>query len=229
VRAVRRTEGNWVVLNKNGQVTLYNTEGRELERYSVVVGAEISVPDGGEVGKGDTIVQWDPYNVPVLSETAGKVRFHDLIEGVTMKRELDETTGLMGTVVIEHKEDLHPQINIVNDSGEVLAFYGIPAAAHVVVANNDPIQAGALLAKTPRKVFTTRDITGGLPRVAELFEARRPKDAAEIAKIDGLVDFAGTVRGKRRILVRDPKTSAEEEHLIPHSKHMTSPSGSRKC
>jgi DNA-directed RNA polymerase subunit beta' len=126
----------------------------------------------------------------------------------------------MGTVVVEHKEDLHPQINIVNDSGEVLAFYGIPAGAHIVVEEGAKIQAGGLVAKTPRKVFKTKDITGGLPRVAELFEARRPKDAAEIAKIDGVVDFAGTVRGKRRILVKDPKTSAEEEHLIPHSKHI---------
>jgi DNA-directed RNA polymerase subunit beta' len=126
----------------------------------------------------------------------------------------------MGRVVIEHKEDLHPQINVVNAAGEVLAFYGIPAGAHIVVDEGDKIQAGALLAKTPRKMLTTRDITGGLPRVAELFEARRPRDAAEIAKIDGVVDFAGTVRGKRRILVRDPKTNAEEEHLIPHSKHI---------
>jgi DNA-directed RNA polymerase subunit beta' len=126
----------------------------------------------------------------------------------------------MGTVVIEHKEDLHPQINIVNDAGEVLAFYSIPAAAHIVVNQADRITAGSLLAKTPRKMLTTRDITGGLPRVAELFEARRPKDAAEIAKIDGVVDFAGTARAKRRILVRDPKTAAEEEHLIPHSKHI---------
>jgi len=126
----------------------------------------------------------------------------------------------MGKVVIEHKEDLHPQINVVNEAGEMLAFYSIPAGAHIVVDENDRIQAGALLAKTPRKVFRTKDITGGLPRVAELFEARRPKDAAEIAKIDGVVDFAGTVRGKRRIIVKDPKTGAEEEHLIPHAKHI---------
>jgi DNA-directed RNA polymerase subunit beta' len=126
----------------------------------------------------------------------------------------------MGTVVMEHKEDLHPQLNVVNDAGEVLAFYGIPAGAHIIVEEGHKIQAGGLLAKTPRKVFKTKDITGGLPRVAELFEARRPKDAAEIAKIDGVVDFAGTVRGKRRILVKDPKTGAEEEHLIPHSKHI---------
>ncbi len=220
LRAVKRTEGNWVVLNKNGQVILSNAEGRELERYSIVVGAEITAADGGSVKKGDVFVQWDPHNVPVLSEMAGSVKFHDIIEGVTIKREHDEATGLLGTVVIEHKEDLHPQINIVNDAGEVLAFYAIPAGAHIVVEEGHRIQAGALLAKTPRKMLTTRDITGGLPRVAELFEARRPKDAAEIAKIDGIVDFAGTARGKRRIIVKDPKTNAEEEHLIPHSKHI---------
>jgi DNA-directed RNA polymerase subunit beta' len=220
VRAVQRVEGNWVVLNKNGQVALYNDEGRELERYNLVIGAELTVADGGRVKKGDTFVQWDPYNVPVLSEVAGVIKFHDIIEGITMKKELDEATGLMGTVVIEHKEDLHPQINVVNEIGEVLAFYAIPAGAHIVVEEGSRIQGGSLLAKTPRKISTTKDITGGLPRVAELFEARRPKDAAEIAKIDGVVDFAGTVRGKRRILVKDPKTNAEEEHLIPHSKHI---------
>ncbi len=220
LRAVQRAEGNWVVLNKNGQVLVSNDEGRELERYSVVIGAEIAVADGSPVKKGDVFVQWDPYNVPVLSEIAGTVKFNDLIEGITVKRELDEATGLMGTVVIEHKEDLHPQINLVNDSGDVIAFYSIPAGAHIVVEEGSRMEPGALVAKTPRKIFKTKDITGGLPRVAELFEARRPKDAAEIAKIDGIVDFAGTVRGKRRILVKDPKTAAEEEHLIPHSKHI---------
>jgi len=220
VRAVKRVEGNWVVLNKNGQVAIYNEEGRELERYTIVVGAEISVPDGGKSKKGEIFVQWDPYNVPVLSEVAGTVKFHDIIEGITVKRELDEATGLMGTVVIEHKEDLHPQINLVNDAGEVLAFYSIPAGAHIVVEEGHKVQAGGLMAKTPRKVFKTKDITGGLPRVAELFEARRPKDAAEIAKIDGVVDFGGTARGKRRILVKDAKSGAEEEHLIPISKHI---------
>jgi DNA-directed RNA polymerase subunit beta' len=220
VRAVQRAEGNWVVLNKNGQVAIYNDEGRELERYQVVIGAEITQPDGGRVKKNEIFVQWDPYNVPVLSEVAGTVKFHDIIEGVTMKRELDEATGLMGTVIIEHKEDLHPQINIVNNAGDVLAFYSIPAGAHIVVEQGNKIGGAALVAKTPRKVSTTKDITGGLPRVAELFEARRPKDAAEIAKIEGVVEFAGTARGKRRILVKDPKTLAEEEHLIPHVKHI---------
>ncbi|MCS7047768.1 MAG: DNA-directed RNA polymerase subunit beta' [Verrucomicrobiae bacterium] len=220
VRAVQRSEGTYVALNKNGQIIITNEEGRELERYNIVIGAELSVPDGGRVKKGDVFVQWDPHNVPVLTEVGGRVKFHDIIEGVTVKREQDEATGVMGTVVIEHKEDLHPQVNILNEAGETLAVYAIPAGAHIVVEEGQVIQAGALLAKTPRKMITTRDITGGLPRVAELFEARRPKEAAEIARIDGVVDFAGTTRGKRKIIVRDPKTGQEEEHLISPNKHI---------
>jgi DNA-directed RNA polymerase subunit beta' len=127
----------------------------------------------------------------------------------------------MGTVVIEHKEDQHPQIVIVDDkTEEVLTSYSIPAGAVVVVSEGKKVQAGQLLAKTPRKVAKTKDITGGLPRVAELFEARRPKDAAEIAKIDGVVEIGANVRGKRRVLVVDPETGAEEEHLVPLNKHL---------
>src|SRR5207245_5354678 len=133
---------------------------------------------------------------------------------------VDEATGLMGTVIIEHKEDLHPQIVIMGDKKEVLASYSIPAGAHVIVEEGQKVRAGALLAKTPRKVAKTKDITGGLPRVAELFEARRPKDAAEIAKIDGIVEFGGTVRGKRSLVLKDPDTGAEEEHLISLTKHI---------
>src|SRR5207248_9525387 len=150
----------------------------------------------------------------------GKIEFRDMIAGVTIKRDVDEATGLMGTVIIEHKEDLHPQIVIVGEKKEVLASYSIPAGAHVIVEEGQKIRAGALLAKTPRKVAKTKDITGGLPRVAELFEARRPKDAAEIAKIDGVVEMGGTVRGKRSLILKDPETNAEEEHLIPLTKHI---------
>ena len=149
--------------------------------------------------KGETFVQWDPYNVPILTEKAGKIEFRDMIAGVTMKQEVDEATGLMGTVVIEHKEDLHPQIVIVDDKRRSRSpATRFPSGAHIVVNEGDKIVAGTLLAKTPRKIAKTKDITGGLPRVAELFEARRPKDAAEIAKIDGIVDIGGTVRGKRK-------------------------------
>ncbi|HEV2318244.1 MAG TPA: DNA-directed RNA polymerase subunit beta' [Verrucomicrobiae bacterium] len=220
LRVVELQDGNNIVLNKNGSVSILGEDGRELENHVVVIGAVISFKDGQKVKRGDTFVQWDPYNVPILSEKAGKVRFHDIIEGVTMKQETDETTGQEAMVIIEHKEDLHPQIIITDDSGEVVANYPIPSGAHIVVNENDKIVAGSLLAKSPRKMSKTKDITGGLPRVAELFEARRPKDAAEISKIDGIVDFGPSVRGKRTILIKDPATGTEEEHLIPIGKHV---------
>ncbi|PYL53411.1 MAG: DNA-directed RNA polymerase subunit beta' [Verrucomicrobia bacterium] len=220
LRTVQALDGSWIVLTKNGSISVHNAEGRELERYNVVIGSMISKDDGTNVKKGETFVQWDPYNVPILTDKSGKIEFRDMIAGVTIKRDVDEATGLMGTVIIEHKEDLHPQIVIVGDKKEVLASYSIPAGAHVIVEEDQKIRAGALLAKTPRKVAKTKDITGGLPRVAELFEARRPKDAAEIAKIDGIVEMGGTVRGKRRLILKHPETGAEEEHLISLTKHI---------
>jgi DNA-directed RNA polymerase subunit beta' len=220
LRAVQALDGTWIILNKAGAITIRGKDGRELESYTVVIGAVIAVGDGGAVKKGQAFVQWDPYNVPILTEKAGKVEFRDMITGVTVKREVDEATGVMEAVVIEHKEDLYPQIVVLDTKGEVLVSYSIPAGAHIVVQEGKKAQAGQLLAKTPRKVAKTKDITGGLPRVAELFEARRPKDAAEIAKITGTVEIGGSVRGKRRLILKDPVTGAEEEHLIPLNKHI---------
>ena len=232
LRLVQLEDGNNIVLNKNGSVSILSDDGRELEQHNVVIGAVISKPDGARVKgasihpttkakvEGDTFVQWDPYNVPSSPRKLGKVKFHDIIEGVTMKQEMDETTGQEAMVVIEHKDDLHPQIVILSDRGEPEANYPIPSGAHVVVSEGDRSVAGTLMAKTPRKTSKTKDITGGLPRVAELFEARRPKDAAEISKIDGIVDFGPSVRGKRCILIKDQQTAVEEEHLIPIGKHV---------
>ncbi len=220
LRLVELEDGNNIVLNKNGSVSILADDGRELEAHNVVIGAVISIRDGAKVKKGETFVQWDPYNVPILSEKAGKVRFLDIIQGVTMRHETDETTGQEAMVVVEHKEDLRPQIIILDDKDEPLANYPIPSGAHIVVSEGDKIVAGTLMAKTPRKTSKTKDITGGLPRVAELFEARRPKDGAEISKIDGIVDFGASVRGKRCILIRDQQTGVEEEHLIPIGKHV---------
>jgi DNA-directed RNA polymerase subunit beta' len=220
LRTVKALEGHDIVLNKNGFISIHAEDGRELERYPVVIGSMISVPEGGKVKKGQSFVQWDPYNISILTEKAGRVEFKDILEGVTMKRETDETTKLVGTVIIEHKEDLHPQIAIVDEAGAVVAAYSIPAGAHIEVKDGEKVRAGQRMAKTPRKVTKTKDITGGLPRVAELFEARRPKDAAEIAKIDGIVDLQGNVRGKKKLVIKDAETGAEEEHLIPLSKHL---------
>jgi DNA-directed RNA polymerase subunit beta' len=201
-------------------LSILGDDGRELEAHNIVIGSVISVADKGKVKKGETLVQWDPHNVPILSEKAGRVKFHDIIEGVTMKQEVDQLTGQEAIVIIEHKEDLHPQIIITDEKGEPLASYPIPSGAHVVVNEDDRIVAGTLMAKTPRKQAKTKDITGGLPRVAELFEARRPKDASEISKIDGVVDFGPSVRGKRCIVIKDQQTGTEEEHLIPIGKHV---------
>jgi DNA-directed RNA polymerase subunit beta' len=220
LRAVQALDGTFIVLSKNGTVGIHAKDGRELESYPVVIGSVISVAEGTTVKKGETFVQWDPYNVPIITEKTGKIEFRDMISGVTIRKEVDEETGVMGTVVIEHKEDLHPQIVIVDDKKEIVASYSIPAGAHLEVKEGEKVQAGQRLAKTPRKIAKTKDITGGLPRVAELFEARRPKDACEIARIDGVVDIGGTVRGKRKLIVRDPQTGSEEEHLIPLSKHI---------
>ena len=220
LRCVKLGDGNHIVLNKNGSVAVLDAKDNEVEDYDVPIGAVISVPDGGKVKKGETFVQWDPYNVPVLSEKAGKIRFHDIIEGVTMEQEMDLTTGQDSMVIIDHKEDLHPQITIVDGKGKVVANYPIPSGAHIQVNEGDKIDPGALLAKTPRKTSKTKDITGGLPRVAELFEARRPKDAAEIARIDGEVDFGPTVRGKRSIIIKDVNSGEEEEHLMKIGKHV---------
>jgi DNA-directed RNA polymerase subunit beta' len=220
VRYVTLEDGNNIVINKNGSISICADDGRELENHSVVVGSVISASDKGKVKKGETLVQWDPYNVPIISEKAGKVKFHDIIEGVTMRQEVDQATGQETILIVEHKEDLHPQVIVLDDRGEAAANYPIPSGAHVVVSEGDKIVPGTLLAKTPRKQAKTKDITGGLPRVAELFEARRPKDAAEISKIDGIVDFGPSVRGKRCVVIKDQQTGTEEEHLIPIGKHV---------
>ena len=221
LRTVLSEDGSYIALNKNGFVGVFDEKGHELEKHAIVIGAQISVADGGQAKKGKAMVSWDPYNVPILAEHAGRIELKDFIEGVTYRREMDDSTGMEGIVVMEHKEDLHPQI-VLKDikSKEILGQYSIPSAAHVVVKAGVTVAAGSMIAKTPRKVMRTKDITGGLPRVAELFETRRPKDAAEISKIDGVVELSGTVKGRRRLIVKDPVTLDEEEHLIPQGKHI---------
>ena len=226
LRTVKALDGSFIVLNKNGTLSLYADDGRELEQHKPVMGAVISVGDGGRVKKGQAFVKWDPYNVPILSEQAGVIAFRDLIEDVTVRHETDASTGMEGLVILEHKEDLHPQVVIADPANKaVLTGYTIPAGAHVMVREGDAVQAGQVIAKTPRKVVKTKDITGGLPRVAELVEARRPKDAAEISRIDGMVEMGGTVKGRRKLVVKDAVTGDSEEHLIAMGKHVVVFSG----
>ncbi|MBN2302390.1 MAG: DNA-directed RNA polymerase subunit beta', partial [Lentisphaerae bacterium] len=221
LRVVVNKAGEHVVLNKNGAISIHDSTGHEVERYTTAMGAIVNVADGGNIRKGDCLAKWDPYSVPILAEQEGIVSFHDFVENVSVKKEIDEQTGLKGTVVLETKEDLHPQIIVKSiENDEILGFYSIPAGAHVVSKEGKKVVAGEVLAKTPRKESKTRDITGGLPRVAELFEARQPRDAAEIAKIEGVVDFGPNQRGRRCLIIRDEASGGTEEHFIPMGKHI---------
>jgi DNA-directed RNA polymerase subunit beta' len=207
-----------VVLNRNGSISINDKQGRELERYPVPQGAFIAIADGDEVGKGISFIHWDPYTSPILTEVTGRVKYEDLREGLTIREELNPVTKVTERVVVEHKIEYHPQILILNEKEEVLGIYPIPVGAHIIVKDNQKVGAGDLLAKIPRLVVKTRDITGGLPRVAELFEARRPKDPAIISEIDGFVEFGQSKKGQRVIIVRSP-TGMQREYIIPHGKH----------
>jgi DNA-directed RNA polymerase subunit beta' len=221
LRTVEDVDGNFVVLNKNGSLSVRDKDGLELESYNVVIGSVISVADGGDVKKNQSILTWDPHSVPIIAESGGKIEFRDMITGITIQSETDKATGKKGLTVTEHKEDLHPQIVIVDPkSKDVLSSYSIPVGAHLSVKEGAKIQGGVQLARTPRKIAKTGDITGGLPRVAELFEARRPKDACVIAKLDGEISFGGTVRGKRKVIVTHTESGETADHLVPMGKHM---------
>ncbi len=228
LRTVESAEGNWVVLNKNGSLSIRDKDGLELESHIIVIGSVIAIKDGDDVKKGDTVATWDPYNVPILTEKGGKVEFRDMISGITVATETDKETGKKGMVVTEHKEDLHPQVVITDPkTKEVRASYSIPVGAHLSVKEGEVVSGGTQLAKTPRKVARTKDITGGLPRVAELFEARKPKDACVIAKIDGEISFGGTVRGKKKVIVTHAESGEAVEHLVPMGRHIIVTDGDR--
>ncbi|MFZ2385027.1 MAG: DNA-directed RNA polymerase subunit beta' [Candidatus Omnitrophota bacterium] len=218
--SLRVTEKNkeFVVLNRNGTISINDGQGREFERYTVPQGAFISVADGAEINKGIAFVRWDPYTIPILTEVGGKVKYEDLKEGQTIQDELNPVTKLTERIVVEHKQEFHPQIVITSGSGEVMGIYPISVGAHILVKDGQEAGAGDMLAKIPRLVVKTRDITGGLPRVAELFEARRPKDPAVISEIDGFVEFGETKKGQRVIVVKSP-TGMAREYVIPHGKH----------
>ncbi len=208
----------FIVLNRTGSLSVNDKQGRELERYPLPQGAVISIAEGEEVAKGIAFVRWDPYTLPILTEVGGLVKYEDIKEGITIREELNPVTKMTERVVVEHKQEHHPQILILDEKKEVLGIYPIPVEAHILVKDGQKIGAGDLLAKIPRMVVKTRDITGGLPRVAELFEARRPKDPAVISEIDGFVEFGETKKGQRVIIVRST-TGMVKEYVIPHGKH----------
>ena len=225
LKVVVNDAGERIVLTRNGEVALVDDKGREVEKYEVPTGAVIQHEENTLIKEGDVICEWDPHSVPILAETGGKIRFEDLVEDETMRTEQDPSGG-QRFVITEHKGDMHPQI-VVEDpkDGKILDFYYMPERAHIEVREGDLISPGTLVAKTPREASGTQDITGGLPRVTEIFEARKPKDPAVIAEIDGVVEIqAEKKRGKRSIIVRS-ESGIEREHLVTHNKHLRVHSG----
>jgi DNA-directed RNA polymerase subunit beta' len=225
LKVVTTDAGDRIVLTRNGEVSLVDDRGRELEKYEVPAGAILKVEENHTADAGAVLCEWDPHSIPILAETGGRVRFEDLIDGQTMRSEKDPS-GHIRYVIMEHKGDLHPQV-VVEDpaDGKILDFYYMPERAHLEVAEGEIITPGAMVAKTPREASGTQDITGGLPRVTEIFEARKPKDPAVIAEIDGTVELLSEKkRGKRSIIVRS-ESGIEREHLITHNKHLRVHSG----
>lgn len=225
LNAVVNAAGETVALGRNGELSLVDDRGRQIEKYEVPTGATVKFKENETAKPGDVLCEWDPHSIPILAETGGKIRFEDLTEGETMRSE-KEASGHTRYVVMEHKGDLHPQV-VVEDpkDGKVLDFYYMPEKAHLECKEGDIIAPGTVIAKTPREAGGTQDITGGLPRVTEIFEARKPKDPAVIAEIDGVVEImAEKKRGKRSIVVRS-ESGIEREHLVTHNKHLRVHSG----
>ncbi|MBI3818370.1 MAG: DNA-directed RNA polymerase subunit beta' [Planctomycetes bacterium] len=227
VRVVKNSEGKSVVLNRNGQFVLFDVKNREVERYDIPAGAEILVADGSEVLPKLILARWDPHHVPVLADKDGRVMYEDLEEGKTIRIEKDAKSGHKRRQVVEHKGDLHPAIVLQDDKGQSIALYPIPERAYVEVDSGEWIVAGTVLAKSPRQLGGTQDITGGLPRVAELFEARKPKNPAIVSEIDGIVELGGKSRGKRTIVVKPEDSDEKKEHLIPVGRHLRVHRGDR--
>lgn len=226
--AVKNKEGEWVVMHRNGKIAVYDESKREREKYPVVYGAKIKVKDGEKVTVGQKLVEWDPYSLSILTEVGGRVAYGDITEGVTMQEEVDEVTGLSRKVVIEQSgTNLRPRLSIKDETGKTakmpgsssLARYLLPVGAHIFIEKGGTVHPGDVLAKIPRETTKTKDITGGLPRVAELFEARRPKEQAVISEIDGEVSFGGFVKGMRKITV-DNKMGDIKEYFVPRGKHV---------
>ncbi|MDD5069324.1 MAG: DNA-directed RNA polymerase subunit beta' [Candidatus Omnitrophica bacterium] len=206
-----------IVLNRNGMISVCSEKGIEIQRNPVPQGAIILLADGQAVEKDKIFVRWDPYSSPILTEVSGKVTYEDIIDKVTIQEELNLTTGRNERVVEEFRGDYHPQILIHSQEGQVAGIYPLPTGAHIMVEKGAEVLAGDIIAKTPRLVAKTRDITGGLPRVAELFEARKPKHPAIISEIEGFVEFAEE-KNERKIVVRSA-TGMVREYTIPTGSH----------
>ncbi len=229
LKSVKNREGNLIVMNRNGEIAILDENGRERRRYSVIYGAKLRVKDGQKVKEGEILAEWDPYAIPVLTEVSGRVKFGDIIEGVTMQEQVDEFTGLSRKVIMESKDaELRPRISIKDEKGRTMnlpgsasqARYLLPVGANIFISEGDMVEAGDVIVKIPRETTKTKDITGGLPRVAELFEARKPKEYALISDIDGMVEFGKDLKGKRKVIIR-PDVGESKEYMIPRGKHVS--------
>jgi DNA-directed RNA polymerase subunit beta' len=229
LKSVKNREGNLIVMNRNGEIAILDDSGRERRRYSVIYGAKLRVKDGQKVKEGEILAEWDPYSIPVLTEVSGRVKFGDIIEGVTMQEQVDEFTGLSRKVIIESKDpELRPRISIKDEKGRTMnlpastsqARYLLPVGANIFISEGDMVEAGDVIVKIPRETTKTKDITGGLPRVAELFEARKPKEYALISDIDGMVEFGKDLKGKRKVVIQ-PDVGESKEYMIPRGKHVS--------
>ncbi len=228
LKTVSNKEGSLIVVNRNANIAILDQRGREVEHYQVPYGAKILVKDGEEIKSRQEFVEWDPFNTFIMTEETGKVSFHDVVLGITMEEVQDEFTGLISKVISEPKDEkMQPRVEIYHSTKKddknrplLLKKYFLPSGANLEVKDNDKVYAGDILAKIPREVARTKDITGGLPRAEELFEARKPKQPAVISEIDGVVEYGGLVRGYRKIVVKNER-GGEKEYLIPKGAHIS--------
>ncbi len=223
------TRGENIVMNRNGDLAIQDEQGRDRERNPIIYGARLRVAEGQKVATGTIIADWDPYTIPIITEVSGIVRFGDIEDGKTMREQVDEVTGLSSKVIVTYKEgDLRPRVSIKDEAGRtqkipgtaIEARYLLPVGAILTINEGDGVKAGDMVAKIPRETTKTKDITGGLPRVAELFEARKPKETAVISEIDGAVSFGKDTKGKRKVVIT-PETGEAKEYLIPKGKHIS--------
>jgi len=234
VKLLQQDKGHAVAVSRSGEVSLVDDVGRERERYKLPYGAVLTVADGDAVQAGQMVASWDPHTHPIITEVAGRVQFSDLVEGVTVNKTIDEITGLASITVTDPKQrgsqakDRRPTVKLLDAKGsdlmlpgtEIPAHYFLPPRAVITVQDGQDVKVGDVIARLPQESFKTRDITGGLPRVADLFEARRPKEPAVLAEVSGTVSFGKDTKGKQRLVITD-KDGVPHESLIPKWRNVT--------
>ena len=233
VKAVTNRDGVQLVIGKSGQLSIVDPQGREREKYILPNGARLNVQDGQEVTKGIVLAEWDPFNEPFVSEVDGNIRFTDIVDGKTVQEKVDDVTRQASLTIMEYRTtNFRPSVSVCDDEGNVkmrtsshtAAVYSLPVGSIIMVKDGEAIQAGDIIARKPRETSKTKDIVGGLPRVAELFEVRKPKDMAVVSEISGTVTYAGESKGKRKLVVT-PEIGEAKEYLVPKGKHITATDG----